>query len=248
MRLLIDREEQTTDTEGQCQGWWKRDARRGEGRSSCTGKFNHLHLYLLWPCPLPFSLFSSLLWSFFLSFWALLFSSHVPFCLLLSPTFHFSHWTTLFSLSSFCSAPFPLRIHAFSSSLLSLSSVFSFPLPYFVFFLLFPPPVFALLSSHFSSYVSPQHFSFPISPLMLSFVSILFSSFPFPHISILLLISLSSSYLPFSPTVCPYLLSFILPISTCPPVTPPLSSSSSSLESVVWNSSVLALKLAAVPR
>lgn len=125
----------------------------------------------------------------------------------------------------------------------------------FLFFCLFLPSpllhllssLFALLSSHFSSYVSPQHFSFPISPLMLAFVSILFSSFPFAHISILLLISLSSFYLPFSPTVCPYLLSFILPISTCPPVTPPLSSSSS-LESVVWNSSVLALKLAAVPR
>lgn len=227
MRLLIDREEQTTDTEGQCQGWWKRDARRGEGRSSCTGKFNHLHLYLLWPCPLPFSLF--------LLCCDLSFSSFEICCF---PLF------TFFFLLSTIYPPHPF----FSSSLPSFSSVFSFPLPYFIFFLLFPPPVFALLSSHFSSYVSPQHFSFPISPLMLAFVSILFSSFPFAHISILLLISLSSFYLPFSPTVCPYLLSFILPISTCPPVTPPLSSSSSSLESVVWNSSVLALKLAAVPR
>lgn len=222
--------------------------KRRRAKSSCTGKFNHLHLYLLWPYPLPFSLFllcCDLSFSpFELCCFPLTFlsasSCHLHFISPIAPpSFHF-----LFSAQHHLASASMLFPHFFFPFLLSFPSLSFTSSSFFS----FHPPVFALLSSHFSSYVSPQHFSFPISLLMLSFVSILFSSFPFPHISILLLISLSSFYLPFSPTVCPYLLSFILPISTCPPVTPPLSSSSSSLESVVWNSSVLALKLAAVPR
>lgn len=227
MRLLIDREEQTTDTEGQCQGWWKRDARRGEGRSSCTGKFNHLHLYLLWPCPLPFSLFLLCCDLSFSSFEICCFpltflsacSCHLHFISPIAPpSFHFllsaqHHLPSASMLFPHLFLPFLL---SFPSLSLTSSSFFSFHPQY----LLCSPPTF-LRTSPPSTFLSPSLLS--CSPLSQSYfllsLSLIFpSSFssPFPRSipPFRLQYVLTSSPL-FSPY--PHVLPLLLPSPPPPP-------------------------------
>lgn len=120
---------------GENEGWWKGEARGGEGGDSCTGKFNHLHLHLLWTLshpPHPFLLASLLFVASTLSFlhYPVLVTHHSAPCFILF-SFHFLlslHFSWVLLFHSFYTPYAPPWFGCFPSLFTS-----SHPLPIFLF-------------------------------------------------------------------------------------------------------------------